>query len=124
MKSLSYILTDRPRTLDDCLDLARKTGQAKAQLSLTSEVTVGDTHILKQLLAMLDWQFDDRTAACASVCGGFFLDAPPSERRRRVLRANHELGRLVSWVESCGVVVEASDCRFGLLEMDWEQGST
>lgn len=103
MRSLRYILTGRPVTLDDCL-LAAPAGRAAIKLATHMETLVGEQRVLTQLVAKLTWQFAGRKVKLHVVCGVLRDSDSRSEIAEAVRRANGRLAQLESRLRAAASV--------------------
>lgn len=111
MRSLRYILTGRPVTLDDCL-LAAPAGRAAIKLATNVETLVGEQVVLTQLMAKLTWQFAGRKVKLHVVCGVLRDSDSRSEIVEAVRRANGRLAQLESRLRAAAASVDGIGGRF------------
>ena len=92
MKSMSYILRDKPRTLDDCMDFAKKEPPNAVCLELIAEAKRKGLHVVKNLVACYQWSFAAHRVAAKVNCGSCFFH----ESEDRQVSQRYALGRMLS----------------------------
>lgn len=69
MRSLRYMLTGCPHTLDDCLDLPAAQRPTKVVLELSVDDFVSDMVVVTQFVATFRWQFSGFQVVCSEIYG-------------------------------------------------------
>jgi len=112
MRSIGYLITGRPTTMDDFLHLSRKQPPTRVEVSLGSEEFIADRTVITELVARYDWRFPALTACCEQVCGRLSLLDDRPTRRRRLERANESLQRSLERLRARGIAVSHHHSRF------------
>ena len=112
MRSLRYILGEKPRTMDDCLDMARKARPGGVELRLIVEERITEMYVCKELLGEYAWQFSCGDCHCLDWYGSFFLHESAAQQASRLDGANRRLERRLGDLEQMGVVVGGKENRF------------
>ena len=112
MRSLRYLLTDRPRNLDDCFEHVRSSTPCSVKLSLATNQFVGELFLVAQHVATFTWQFEDCEVACEKVLAGRLVDDSTPAQDACIAKANRKLEHLLERMMEVGVVVEGDMERF------------
>lgn len=112
MRSIRYLLTGRPRKIDDALDLARTQHPTEVLLDLAAEQFPTDQTVLVELVAKYLWRFPTGPVRCEEVCGGFSILDDLETRSRQVAWANARLQRCVRRIGACRIRVIGSGKSF------------
>lgn len=112
MKSIRYILTGQPTTLEDCLHMGGGAG-GQVVLSLDVERSLWEQDDCLVLVARLDWLLGDRSAQTRHVCGSMRRLADASiDHALAVERANLKLDELLARLSSAGIAAAGAQERF------------
>jgi putative membrane protein len=112
MGSLWYRSTNKPRNLDDCLDLARNTPISGACLHLRYNELIREQYFMTQLLARFDVKYGDKTHVVEELCGGYLHTCSEHNKQTEIDRANARLKELTEKLSGQGIVLANSDQQF------------
>ena len=117
MKSLRYIFSRQPRTLDDCLDFARSERPRQVRLELQIEDVGAEFRALVQLIGRYRWDWGNRSICCDEVYGGLSLPATACSQETVFLEANHRLENRLVAIQQAGIEVAGKKKRFESAEI-------
>ncbi|MDY6913553.1 MAG: hypothetical protein SVT52_03745 [Planctomycetota bacterium] len=106
MKSFRYLFGGRPCNIDDCLDLARKTGAVRVRVRPSSNETVTEMFVQKDFFGDYYWEFSKGSFFCRDFCGCFFMHESAQRRQQHIRQANRKLRRRIDEIRQLGVEVE------------------
>ena len=112
MRTLRYILTGRPHSTEDCLDLAARQPPEQVELGVAIEWFPTDQTVWAEAVAEFRWRFPSAAVRCRETCGSYSALDAPGVRRRRIAGANVQLERTIEQIESRGIAVIGRDLRF------------
>ena len=112
MKSIRYILTGQPHTITDCLDLAQKQPSSSVTVNLAARQYPIEQSVLVELVASYIWHFQDFTATCADIYGGFFLPNALGLKGKRIARADNKLQQTMEQIEAQRINIIGRERRF------------
>jgi hypothetical protein len=109
MRTLRYLIDRRPRSLEDCLDLARRTAPPPVELRLAvGQLAVGMDY-RAECVAELVWRFDGCGVRVRRVLGIASLSGSDEDRRAAVRGANARLAGLLARLASAGIEVTGAE---------------
>ena len=117
MRSLRYILTGRPHTVEDCLHFAREHPRAGVTLSLTTEVLLVGSEPLVEMVVEFVWHFEGGDVACRQVCAAFGVPVERATLRKRVAQANRAVRNTLRRVAAIAPVRHAGRRAFNYKEL-------
>ena len=112
MKSLRYRLSGRPRTLDDCLDLAGKHGVESVTVELVQRPLSYGYDVVLELAGRFHWSFADGTACCRVPMGGIPVGGDSAAKQRGLREANLRLAKCISTIEALKIPVRGDVAGF------------
>lgn len=113
MRTVTYILTGRPRNRTDCIDYARKHGLRKISIELMTHEQVSEVFVTKTLFAAYVWVFEDSVVTYEETYGRCFQHEPYEQQCVSIDNANRRLGRAIENLhERTGRSIEGEDQRF------------
>ena len=113
MKSLRYRLSGRPRTLDDCLDLAGKQGAESVTVELVRRHLSYGYDVVVELAGRFHWSFADGTACCRVPMGGIPVVGDYAAKRRGLREADIRLAKCISAIEALKIPLRGDVGGFG-----------
>ena len=114
MRTLRYLLTGGPRSLDDCLDRSKHAPPESVAVELQARPVFSEVYDMVELRAVCDWRFNGTTVRTHEVCGVIFDRDSDDVRRQQLAGANRRLERLLEQVGALGVHPAGADRRFEL----------
>ena len=113
MRSLSYILTGRPRNRTDCIDYAQTHAPKKISIEPMTQEDVTEAFIAKTLFVTYIWVFEDMVVTYEETYGRCFQHETPARQRTSIDNANRRLDRaLENLRERTGRSIEGQEARF------------
>ena len=113
MRSLSYILTGRPRNRTDCIDYMQHKSPSKISIELMTNENVSSEFVMKNLYVTYVWVFDEFVVAYEEAYGRCVSYEPYERQCTSIDNANRRLSRaLENLHERTGLSIEGEDMRF------------
>ena len=113
MRSLSYVLTGRPRNRTDCIDYAQTHELKKVSVELLSHEDVNEAFVGNVLFAAYVWVFANTVVTYEETYGRCFQHEPLDRQHVGIDNANRRLAKaLENLRERIGRPVEGQDARF------------
>ncbi len=112
MKSLTYLFTGNPKYFYDCLDYACRKNFVEVSLELETTEIITAMAIGKQLVAMFDFKFSDRTVSCERILGGCLAQESENKQLKTLQKANGRLERYLEEIRSVCLEIRGADKRF------------
>jgi len=113
MRSLSYILTGRPRNRTDCIDYGKHNKPKKIAIEIMVNENVSDEFVAKNLFATYIWVFDSFVVTYEETYGRCFQHEPYERQCLSIDNANRRLEKaLENLRERTGMSIEGDDARF------------
>lgn len=97
MRSLSYLLTGRPKNLDDCLDFSARELPLLVRVGIETRELLAEAVLMTHVVARFTWHFPNQLVSCEKLLGSF-ADTDPEPVRSRFVRRIHP--RLTAILES------------------------
>ena len=114
MRTITYILTGRPRNRTDCIDYAQTHRAKKISAELMASETVSEAFVARNLYATYIWVFAEFVVTYEEVYGRCFQHEPAARQRVSIDNANRRLERaLENLRQRTGMAIEGDDARFG-----------
>jgi len=113
VRSLSYILTGRPRNRADCIDYARAHPPRKIMIELMVQEDLSEAFIAKTLFATYVWVFEEMAVTYQEAYGRCFQHEAVDRQRVSVDNANRRLEVAVRELrERVEQPIEGAEARF------------
>jgi hypothetical protein len=113
MRSMSYVLTGRPRNRPDCIDYAQAHKPRSIRIELMTNENVADEFVARNLFATYIWTFEDRVVTYEEAYGRCFQHEPYERQCVSIDNANRRLARaLENLSERAGIPIEGAGARF------------
>jgi hypothetical protein len=107
MKTVHYLLSGKPRSIDDCLDLCRKKKPERVAVAVDCENDFLDFDLFRRLLLRSTWYMPQRCVSCITTLGGYLLSEPRQKKETAINRANERLQSLLDKIEARGIHPQA-----------------
>jgi hypothetical protein len=91
MKTVHYLVSGNPRSIDDCLDLCRKTKPNRVTIEVDCENDFLDFDLFRRLLLRSTWYLSQRCFSCITTLGGYLLSESRKKKKLAINRANERL---------------------------------
>lgn len=113
MRTLSYILTGRPRNRSDCIDYLQEHRPRKISVELMTNETVSEEFISRNLYATYVWVFEELAVIYEEFYGRCFYHEPYERQCVSIDNANCRLARALDELrQRSRAFVEGSKARF------------
>ncbi|MCK4275838.1 MAG: hypothetical protein KAX78_04950 [Phycisphaerae bacterium] len=113
MRSLTYILTGRPKTRTDCIDYMQTHTPKKISIELMSQEVLSEAFISKTLFATYVWVFKEEVVTYQEIYGRCFQHETYERQCVSIDNSNRRLVKaLENLRERTGLSIESQDARF------------
>ena len=112
MTSLLYKITRRPRTIEDCLDLAGSVRADSLRLELAADEFVSEYDQVTRLCGWLIWDFQGRIVRCRPVLALVRPDDSVARKSFTLRKANKQLADLLEGLKGLGYDVTNGSATF------------
>ncbi len=119
MKSLEYLLFDKPKTTDDCFDLSYKIPFIMVKVTVEVEEIVTEMYVMKRFLALFTWHFAHQENAIKTVsdCGGCISWDSDEKIRNNIYKADKRLQTIINKIEKQHIPVISDNVTFDSLHL-------
>ena len=107
MKTVNYILSGRPRSIDDCLDLCRKDKPQRVTIEVDCENDFLDFDLFRRLFLRSKWYLPQRSYSCETTLGGYLLSESRQKKQIAIRRANERLKLQLTKIQQRGINPQA-----------------
>ena len=103
MKTIHYLISGKPRSIDDCLDMCSKTKPSRVTIEVTCENDFLDFDLFRRLLLRSTWDLSQRCVSCRTTLGGYLLSESRQKKQIAVNRANERLHSQLIRIRAKGI---------------------
>ena len=103
MKTVHYLISGNPRSIEDCLDICRKTKPNRVTIEVECENDFLDFDLFRRLLLRSTWYLSHRCVSCITTLGGYLLSESGQRKQIAINRANERLRVQIARIRARGI---------------------
>ena len=103
MKTVSYLLTGKPHSIDDCLDLCRVEKPKRVTIEVGCENNFLDFDLFRRLFLRSTWYLSQRSSSCLTSLGGYLLSESRQKKKIAIDRASKRLQLYLTKIQATGI---------------------